>query len=57
MKDNVSLVNLYEIVEIEENRLQLAELLVQCTTTEVCCSEIELYLLEHYCKNYLYLYE
>ena len=46
MKDNVTLVNLYEIIEIEENRVQLAELLVQCTTTEVCSSRIKLYLIE-----------
>ncbi|KAJ8720063.1 hypothetical protein PYW07_012106 [Mythimna separata] len=35
MKDNVTLVDLYEIVEVEENYLQLAELLVQCTPIEV----------------------
>lgn len=35
MKDNVSLVNLYETVQIEEDSLQLAELLVQCTPAEV----------------------
>ncbi|XP_047028653.1 zinc finger protein 883-like [Helicoverpa zea] len=35
MKDNVTLVDLYGTVEIEENYFQLAELLVQCTSTEV----------------------
>ncbi|CAH0686404.1 unnamed protein product [Spodoptera exigua] len=35
MKDNVSLVNLYETVQVEEDSLQLAELLVQCTPAEV----------------------
>ncbi|KAJ8719446.1 hypothetical protein PYW08_011621 [Mythimna loreyi] len=35
MKDNVTLIDLYEIVEVEENYLQLAELLVQCTPIEV----------------------
>lgn len=36
MKDSVRLIDLYEIVKIEENCLQLSELLVQCTQTEVC---------------------
>uniref|UniRef100_A0A2A4J3T8 Protein krueppel n=1 Tax=Heliothis virescens TaxID=7102 RepID=A0A2A4J3T8_HELVI len=35
MKDNVTLLDLYGTIEIEENYLQLAELLVQCTSTEV----------------------
>lgn len=35
MKDNVTLVDLYETVEIEENCLQLAEVLVQCTPIKV----------------------
>ncbi|XP_075976572.1 uncharacterized protein LOC142976881 [Anticarsia gemmatalis] len=35
MKDNVTLVDLYEMVKIEENCLQLAEILMLCTPTQV----------------------
>lgn len=36
MKKNVTLIDITENVRIEENCFQLTELLVQCTTIQVC---------------------